>query len=47
MDASFFVTDDALKRVQPGMAFDQNDALRAFDVHRALIYAAARLCVRT
>ena len=41
MEASFFVTEDALKRVQPGMAFDQNGALPAFDVNRPLIYAAA------
>jgi hypothetical protein len=41
MEASFFVTEDALKRVQPGMTFDQNGALRAFDGNRPLIYAAA------
>jgi hypothetical protein len=41
MEASFFVTEDALKRVQPSMVFDQDDALRAFDVNRPLIYATA------
>jgi hypothetical protein len=41
MEASFFVTQDALSRVQPSMAFDQNGALRAFDVNRPLIYATA------
>jgi hypothetical protein len=41
MEASFFVTQDALRRVQPSMAFDQNGALRAFDVNRPLIYATA------
>jgi hypothetical protein len=41
MEASFFVTEDALKRVQPGMTFDQSGALGAFDVNRPLIYAAA------
>lgn len=41
MEASFFVTDDALRRVQPNMTFDQDGVLRAFDVNRLLIYAAA------
>jgi Protein of unknown function (DUF1488) len=41
METSFFVTEDALRRVQPDMAFDQNGALRAFDVNRLLIYATA------
>ena len=41
MEASFFVTEDALKRVQPSMFFDQNGALEAFDINRTLIYATA------
>ena len=41
MEASFFVTEDALRRIQPSMTFDQNDALRVFDGNRLLIYAAA------
>ena len=41
MEASFFVTEDALRRIQPSMAFDQNDVLRVFDGNRLLIYAAA------
>jgi hypothetical protein len=41
MEASFFVTEAALKRVQPNMAFDQASALRAFDENRPLIYATA------
>jgi Protein of unknown function (DUF1488) len=41
METSFFVTEHALERVQPSMAFDQNGALRAFDINRALIYATA------
>ena len=41
MEASFFVTEDALRRIQPCAAFDQNSALQAFDVNRPLIYAAA------
>jgi hypothetical protein len=43
MEASFFVTEDALKRIQPSMALDQKGALRAFDVHRPLIYATAAI----
>jgi uncharacterized protein DUF1488 len=41
METSFYLTEDALKRVQPGVIFDQNAALRAFDVNRPLIYATA------
>jgi hypothetical protein len=41
MESSFFVTDDALKRIQPDMKFDQAGALQAFDVNRQLIYATA------
>ena len=41
MEASFFVTEDALRRIQPSAAFDQYGALRVFDVNRPLIYATA------
>jgi hypothetical protein len=41
MEASFFVTEDALKRVQPNMQFDEPGLLSAFDANRDLIYAAA------
>jgi hypothetical protein len=41
MEASFFVTEDALKRVQPDMRFDEAGLLRAFDKNRELIYATA------
>jgi uncharacterized protein DUF1488 len=41
METSFFVTEDALRRVQPRMAFGQNGALQAFDDNRPLIYATA------
>jgi Protein of unknown function (DUF1488) len=41
MESSFFVTDDALKRIQPDMKFDEAGALQAFDVNRTLIYATA------
>jgi Protein of unknown function (DUF1488) len=41
MEASFFVIEDALKRIQPGMQFDEAGMLSAFDSNRALIYAAA------
>ena len=37
MEASFFVREDALKRIQPDMA----GLLRAFDFNRELIYATA------
>jgi hypothetical protein len=41
MEASFFVSADALKRVQPDMQLDEAGLLGAFDSHRALIYATA------
>jgi hypothetical protein len=41
MEASFFVTKDALKRVQPDMRSDEAGLLSAFDLNRDLIYAIA------
>lgn len=41
MEAQFFVTEDALKRIRPNMRFDEAGLLSAFDANRALIYAAA------
>ena len=40
-EASFFVTEDALKRVQPNMRLDEAGLLSAFDTNRDLIYATA------
>jgi hypothetical protein len=41
MEASFFVTEDALKRIAPDMRFDEAGLLGVFDTNRNLIYAAA------
>jgi hypothetical protein len=41
MEASFFATEEALKRVQPNMQFDEAGLLNAFDTNRDLIYATA------
>ncbi|MGZ9187210.1 DUF1488 domain-containing protein [Methylocystis rosea] len=41
MEASFFVGEDALIRIQPDSRFDQAGFLRAFDLNRDLIHAAA------
>ena len=41
MEASFFVNEDALKRIQPDMRFDEAGILNAFDLNRDLIYATA------
>jgi hypothetical protein len=41
MEAVFFITEDALRRVQPGMRFNEAGLLSAFDAKRDLIYAAA------
>ena len=41
MESSFFVTADALNRIQPNLRLDAADLLRAFDIHRERIYAIA------
>jgi hypothetical protein len=41
MEAMFFVTEAALKSVQPDMQLDETGMLRAFDSNRSRIYAAA------
>ena len=41
MEWSFFVTEDALKRLQPNMERNEASLLLAFDAHRAAIQAAA------
>ncbi len=41
MEWSFFVTEDALKRLQPDMERDETGLLLAFDTNRTEIYAAA------
>ena len=41
MEWSFFVTEDALKRLQPTVAGDEASLLVAFDANRAAIHAAA------
>jgi len=41
MEWSFFVTEDALRRLQPKLAADEASLLRAFDANRNEIYVAA------
>jgi hypothetical protein len=41
MEASFFVNEDALKRIQSDMGFDEVGVLRAFDLNRERIYTFA------
>lgn len=41
MEASFFVTEDALKHMQPELNRDEAGLLNAFDMNRTRIYAAA------
>ena len=41
IESSFFVTADALKRIQPNLQTDEASLLRAFDINRDLIYAIA------
>ena len=46
MEVSFFVNKDALKRIEPRMPPNELGLLRAFDLHRDLIYAAATMAYR-
>ena len=41
MENSFFVTSDALRRIEPDLQADEASILRAFDGNRALIYRIA------
>ena len=41
MEWSFFVSEQALKRLQPDLDHHEASLLLAFDTHRAAIYAAA------
>jgi hypothetical protein len=41
MEWSFFITEEALKRMQPNAAHDEANLLRVFDANRARIHAAA------
>jgi hypothetical protein len=41
MEASFYISEDALNRIRRGATVDQADALRVFDNNRPLIYATA------
>ena len=42
MEWSFFVTEQALRRLEPDAARDEANLLRVFDTNRAKIYAAAK-----
>jgi len=41
MEIVFFITEDALRCLQPGMRFSEAELLGAFDANRDLIHAAA------
>jgi hypothetical protein len=41
IEASFFIDDEALTRLQPGVHLDECSLLNAFDTNRDLICAAA------
>jgi hypothetical protein len=41
MEWAFFVTEGALKRLQPDMGYDEASVLRAFDDNRNAIHIAA------
>jgi hypothetical protein len=41
MEVAFFVTEDALKRVEPSTRLDEEGLLGTFDANRTAVYAAA------
>lgn len=41
MESAFFLTADALQKLQPNLQFEEGDVLRAFDSNRDRIYAIA------
>ena len=41
MESAFFLTADALQKLQPGLQFEEDDVLRAFDGNRDRIYEIA------
>jgi hypothetical protein len=41
IEASFFVAEEALHRIEPDLDFNAEGFLRAFDLHRDRIYAVA------
>lgn len=42
MEWSFFITEEALKQMQPNAPHDEANLLRVFDANRAKIHAAAK-----
>jgi Protein of unknown function (DUF1488) len=47
MESAFFMSEDALEKLQPGLQFEEDDVLRAFDSNRDRIYViAARVYAR-
>jgi len=41
MESSFFMTEDALRQIQPNLRPDADELLRVFDSNRDRIYATA------
>jgi hypothetical protein len=41
LEAAFFVKEEALKRIEPGVLSEEMALLSAFDLHRREIYSAA------
>lgn len=41
IEASFYIDEDAMTRIQPGVRLDESGFLNAFDAHRDRICAAA------
>jgi hypothetical protein len=41
MEAAFFVDEDALEKIEPGVTLNEASLLAAFDAHREMIWAVA------
>jgi len=41
LEAAFFIDEDALRKIQPGVVLDEAGLLAAFDAHREMIWAVA------
>jgi hypothetical protein len=41
MEASFFIEEEALRRIEPGVRSDEGSLLEAFDANRERIFSTA------
>jgi len=46
LEISFFITEDALKHIQPDTRCDESEMLRAFDSNRSVVHRVAAQAYR-